>query len=337
MSKDETKDWDEAFKQGYSPFDSADRVWSQPEPQPDPDIVAPADVLVPIDLKEFLAKKLVARALIMTGLLFEKSTNMIYAWRGTGKTWFSLWLAYAIATGSSFLKWKVETARKVIYIDGEMPEADLRDRMQAIVAANDGAMPAKGYFKLLPADMYEYGIPNLAQLEGQAAVEAVIGDADVVFFDNVSTLFFYGKENEKDSWTPVQAWLLKLRRQGKTVVIIHHTGKGKDQRGTSGREDILDVSLRLERPADYEPTEGARFQVKFEKARGLSGVDADAFEAKLQAGEKGKLVWTMSGVEDAHLNEILELKAERKSVRKIAEELGLSKSAVQRALTKGKA
>ena len=166
---------------------------------------------------------------------------------------------------------------------------------------------------------------------------AVIGDADVVFFDNVSTLFFYGKENEKDSWTPVQAWLLKLRRQGKTVVIIHHTGKGKDQRGTSGREDILDVSLRLERPADYEPTEGARFQVKFEKARGLSGVDADAFEAKLQAGEKGKLVWTMSGVEDAHLTEILELKAVGKSVRKIADELGLSKSAVQRALTRGKA
>jgi DNA-binding NarL/FixJ family response regulator len=44
----------------------------------------------------------------------------------------------------------------------------------------------------------------------------------------------------------------------------------------------------------------------------------------------------MRPIEDAHLADILELKAEGKSVRKIAQELGLSKSAVHRALNKGK-
>ena len=119
---------------------------------------------------------------IMMGLLFEKSTNMIYAWRGTGKTWFSLWLAYALSTGSPFLKWQVGQARRVIYIDGEMPAADLHARLRAIVAANDSKQPDRGYFKLLPADLYELGVPNLAHREGQVAVEAVIGDAKVVFF-----------------------------------------------------------------------------------------------------------------------------------------------------------
>ncbi len=39
-------------------------------------------------------------------------------------------------------------------------------------------------------------------------------------------------------------------------------------------------------------------------------------------------------IEDARLTEIIELKAEGMSVRKIAAELGISKSAVQRALDK---
>jgi hypothetical protein len=339
MSKeDEPKDWDEAFRRGFNPFEAGDAAWGQPDldSQPDADVVTVADVLVPIDLNDFLARKLPERVPIMKGLLFEKSTNMIYAWRGTGKTWFNLWLAYALATGSPFLKWQTHKARRVIYIDGEMPAADLHARLRAIVAANGGKNPAPGYFKLLPADMYEFGVPNLAKREGQAAVEALIGDAEVVFFDNVSTLFFYGKENERESWAPVQTWLLSLRRQGKAEVIIHHTGKGKDQRGTSSREDILDVSIRLEQPSDYEPSEGARFLVKFEKARGLTGVEPEPFEARLQADAEGKLGWTMRPIEDAHLADILELKAEGKSVRKIAQELGLSKSAVHRALNKGK-
>jgi hypothetical protein len=336
---DEPKDWNEAYRLGFNPFEAGNHAWAQPDPEPqrDADVVTAADMLVPIDLNDFLNQKLPARAPIMKGLLFEKSTNMIYAWRGTGKTWFNLWLAYALATGTPFLKWQPEKPRRVIYIDGEMPAADLHARLQAIIDANGGKKPAPGYFKLLPADLYELGVPNLAKREGQAAVEAVIGDAEVVFFDNVSTLFFYGKENDRESWAPVQTWLLRLRRQGKVEVIIHHTGKGKDQRGTSSREDILDVSIKLEHPPDYEPTEGARFLVKFEKARGLTGVEPEPFEARLQADAQGKLGWTMRAIEDAHLADILELKADGKSVRKIAEELGLSKSAVHRALNKGKA
>jgi putative DNA primase/helicase len=133
---------------------------------------------------------------------------------------------------------------------------------------------------------------------------------------------------------PVQNWLLKLRREGRAVVIIHHSNKAKAQRGTSKREDVLDVVLNLREPSDYEPSEGARFEVHFEKARGLSGTDAvSPFEAKLELRNDAAL-WSMRDIEDARLTEILELKEEGMSVRKIATELGISKSAVQRALDK---
>ena len=149
----------------------------------------------------------------------------------------------------------------------------------------------------------------------------------------MSTLFASGRENEAESWLPVQAWLLKLRRQGRTVVIVHHAGKGKEQRGTSRREDILDVVLNLKHPADYEPSQGCRFEVHFEKARGLTGEATASFEAKLEIRE-GAVLWTTSSIEDAHLQDILDLEKRGKSVREIAKELGMSKSAVQRALAK---
>jgi hypothetical protein len=143
-------------------------------------------------------------------------------------------------------------ARRVLYIDGEMPAIGLRERMEPIVAAPNGKPPEEDYFRFLPADLHEFGLPNLATEEGQAAVDKIIGNAEVIVFDNVSTLFISGRENDAESWLPVQAWLLKLRRAGKAVIIVHHAGKGKAQRGTSRREDILDVVLNLRSPSDEQ-------------------------------------------------------------------------------------
>src|SRR3712207_8895249 len=55
--------------------------------------------------------------------------------------------------------------------------------------------------------------------------------------------------------------------------LIHHAGKGGQQRGTSRREDALDTVIALRRPADYEPEQGARLEVHLEKARGVAGLD----------------------------------------------------------------
>jgi putative DNA primase/helicase len=215
-----------------------------------------------------------------------------------------------------------------------MVAVTLRDeRLKPIVAASSTKPPTDDHFRILCADLHEDGLPNLSTPEGQAAIDRVIGDAEVVIFDNVSTLFRSGRENEAESWMPVQDWILKHRREGRTVIIIHHAGKGKAQRGTSRREDVLDVVLNLRAPSDYEPSEGARFEVHFEKARGLVGDDVEPFEAKLELRD-GKALWTKRDVEDSKLADIEELKNEGRTVRQIAQELSMSKSAVQRALNR---
>jgi putative DNA primase/helicase len=146
--------------------------------------------------------------------------------------------------------------------------------------------------------------------------------------DNLSTLCSGLKENDADSWTPVQSWCLALRRQNKSVLLIHHDGKNGGQRGTSRKEDVLDTVIGLRKPPDYQADQGARFEIHFEKARGFHGPDAEPFEARL-IGEQ----WEESAIKAGDdLGIIIALRQQGMSIRDIAERTGLSKSSVQRKL-----
>jgi hypothetical protein len=57
-----------------------------------------------------------------------------------------------------------------------------------------------------------------------------------------------------------------------------------------------------------------------------------SFEARFEADEHGDPTWTIIPLEDSRKEEVRELAAEGKSVRAIAKELGISKSAVGRIL-----
>jgi putative DNA primase/helicase len=75
--------------------------------------------------------------------------------------------------------------------------------------------------------------------------------------------------------------------------------------------------------------EGARFEVHLTKARGIVGDDAKSFEAHLKA-EGSSLHWSVKELEDVELEQLKRLLDEGYSVRDAAEEMGKSKSAVQR-------
>jgi putative DNA primase/helicase len=92
---------------------------------------------------------------------------------------------------------------------------------------------------------------------GQRALNPLLSDVDLVIFDNLSTLSTNGSESASDAWAPMQNWLLKLRRQGIAVLLVHHAGTNGRQRGTSQREDALDTVIALRRPEDYSPEQGA--------------------------------------------------------------------------------
>ena len=281
--------------------------------------------LRPLDLQEFFDLDIKQREMVLSPIMPEKGLGMIYAVRGTGKTFVADSIAYAVATGSKFLKWQAPKLRRVLLIDGEMPAIALRERLEQIAHGNTDKV-APGMLKIIAGDLIEEGgVGNLADPKVQAEVEQFLDGVELLILDNLSSLTAVIRDNDAESWNPIQAWLLRLRRRGISVLIVHHAGKAGEQRGTSRREDILDTSISLRRPADYVATEGARFEVHIEKGRGIHGEDAKPFEAKLEG-----CGWRMRDIEDVNRARVAALLDDGLTVRDIADETGLSKSVVGR-------
>lgn len=229
---------------------------------------------VMVDAEGLMAADFPERERLLSPWLLSQSLSMIYAPRGIGKTHVALGIAYALASGGSFLGWSAATPVRVAYLDGEMPGADLRDRVRRIAAAAElKAQP--GHLQFMTPDLQPGGImPNLYDRAGQQAIVAAAGDAQVIIVDNISALVRGGKENE-ESWQPVAEWALSMRSSGRSVVFIHHAGKGGQQRGASSARTCWIPSSPCAGRPTTRPTKapGLRCTLKARAVR--RGRDAD--------------------------------------------------------------
>jgi putative DNA primase/helicase len=174
----------------------------------------------------------------------------------------------------------------------------------------------------------EYGMPDLSTVLGQQRLSPYItDDIDLIILDNLSTLCGGMQENKGDTWREMQEWILRLRARGKSVLMIHHDGKGGMQRGHSKKEDILDTIIQLKRPAQYVPTDGAVFEVHFTKSRGLHGDDVEPFEASLVEFE-GNTQWLTKKIEDSTKEKIKKMLDDDFKQKDIAIELDLTEGRI---------
>lgn len=286
-----------------------------------------------ISISDFLRTELPKREALLAPWLLMQSLSMLYAWRGIGKSWLALFIAYAIACGGEILGWKASVKRRVLFIDGELPAATLQQRLALIVNSFDSE-PEKNGFKIITPDLQPDGIvPNLSDPLGREAINKYAQDVDLIIVDNLSTLARGGKENEGESWLPIQEWALQHRSQGRSILFVHHSGKGGQQRGTSRKEDVLDTVISLRRPADYDASEGAKFELHFEKCRNLTGDDALPLEVEL-CSDDNKITWKYKPASDAILDRIQALAEDGATRQEIAIETGLSRFQLGRLITK---
>ena len=61
------------------------------------------------------------RQIFLAPWIAAQSISMVFATRGTGKTFFLMSTAAALASGSTFLGWPASAPRKVAYVEGELP------------------------------------------------------------------------------------------------------------------------------------------------------------------------------------------------------------------------
>jgi hypothetical protein len=259
----------------------------------------------------------------------ERGLVMGYGPRGAGKTMFMLGLTVGLTTGKPFLKWPINHQAGVLYVDGEMPLVELRERTVALAQA----IPQQLYFLTGEVVYQKLSVDlTLTSKEARTAIEHIL-DANpsirVVILDNISCLFVGISEDKKQDWEPIGAWLVRLRHRGITVVLVHHAGKGGQQRGTSGREDALDAVLSLEYPQGYRPEDGCHFILRFQKSRSVKGEAVSALDVRLEE-KKGVPTWTYRPFEESARERVEQMLNDGMSPAEIATELGVTRSCAYR-------
>jgi putative DNA primase/helicase len=80
----------------------------------------------------FVNRLIHPRQLIMSPFLPTQGLCMIYAPRGMGKTYLTLSIAFSIAQGEPLLpgRWHCDRSHRVLYVDGEMCQFDLQERIE---------------------------------------------------------------------------------------------------------------------------------------------------------------------------------------------------------------
>ncbi len=156
----------------------------------------------------------------------------------TGKSLLALDIAARLATGQRLLDQPAGAAINVLYLDKEMTEDDLYERLEDMGYGPETDLSHLFYY-LLP------DLPPLDTPEGGDVLRQMASGhkADLVIIDTTSRVLA-GPENDADT---LRAYYintgLPLKADGRTVWRLDHSGKDltRGQRGTSAKNDDVDL------------------------------------------------------------------------------------------------
>lgn len=284
-----------------------------------------------IDSGGFQAINLPARAVYLHPIIRESQIILISGWRGTGKTWLAMSFADAISRGQAFGPWEIRQPATCLYLDGEMAVGDIRSRLKALNLKEDRITPLYLY-----SDAYANHLglsrANLITESWRSKMKRSLITRGVKVFivDNIASLAGGVDENAKRDWDPINGWLIDLRFNGITTILLHHTNKDGGQRGTSAREDNIDMSIILRHPPDYVPENGADFILTFSKTRlpweDLKHVQDLRFT--LNQDETGRVAWSWGFMRAKIKEDVVRMLREGISGKDIAEQLGITRGRV---------
>jgi putative DNA primase/helicase len=286
--------------------------------------------------EEFVKLKLPPRQTYLHPWLTEQSISLITGWRGLGKTWFAIAIVDAITKGVSLGPWDCPISVPCLYLDGEMTSHDTKLRLLSL--DNQKRKNPLLIYSGAYASYMGHPRPDLLDSNWRKSFKSQLLEQKIKVWvaDNVASLTPGAKEGVKEDWDPVNQWLLDLRFSGIASILIHHEGKSGTQRGTTGREDNIDNSISLKKPANYRTEDGASFIVTFLKNR-TNGEDihliSDARCSFLSNGD-GKIQskWSKKSTDlSTRLTEtIIDRLKSGHSQKSIVEEFGKSKQYVSR-------
>lgn len=238
------------------------------------------------NVQEMRSKERVKPKLLMKPWLSEGQATFIHADCGVGKSLFVMHIAYLLGISRcnynedydyNIDKWEVETPTGCLYVDGELGESELEDRMGKFEYLGEQDKEFTMQFWCIP----EYQIKSevVAKLSDRAFQLEIISwlkehpNYKLIILDSVTTLFGLENENDNSEFSnKVNPFLRDLRALNVACLLLHHSGKdqGRGLRGASSMGAMVHNIFNLVNLNDRSTIdEGeARFSVDKGKQRG---------------------------------------------------------------------
>lgn len=257
-----------------------------------------------------------ARPFMLEPIVAPGTAALIYGPPGVGKSFLALGLALAAAGGGSFLGWTAPRPHKVLYLDGEMSRDTVASRLRLF-----GPPPPS--FRMWLATEDNGAKLDLSTEAGLMRLMASWGAVDLAIMDSLSSLAGT-TQGDPESWAVMSQFLAFNRARGRATVLVHHANRDGAMRGTSRRADAMDLIMALRRPRDWQPADGARFEVHLEKTRRHGGEAPVPIEAQLRTTD-GRGHWQWGPVGSALLRRAADLLQQGMTAEAVGKTLGVSR------------
>jgi hypothetical protein len=223
---------------------------SEGKPEPVTPIPTPDEMLsMLVDWKAFWSLEHATEEWLAKPLIAKGRQTALFAGAKTGKSWLTLNVTAALATGKPILGQPAQPPVHVLYLDYEMIESDLYERLEQFGYTEDDDL-SHLHYALIP------NLPPLNTTEGASAVMKLVEltKAEVVVIDTTGRAID-GEENSADSYREfARTTGLSLKRANIACIRTDHAGKdgGKKQgqRGSSAKNDDVDIVYRLDKSDD---------------------------------------------------------------------------------------
>ena len=235
---------------------------------------------------EMESKEYPQRKVLVSNLIHDREAIMLYSPTGVGKTWLSLAIAMIVAGRGKLdlLDWENEDPQPVCYVDGEMLEEDMQERIKMLIPSlNIDEEELRKNFRYLSRVSQKEEIEDFLSLELKENQLELLkwlkdnsgkGKHPLLVLDNLSNLAELGDENSSGQMQSFNMMVTKARKFGCSMVTVHHTGKSM----TVGPDGIptwrgsYDMATRLDKTLCLLPCQSSldgyiTFQVLEGKSR----------------------------------------------------------------------
>jgi hypothetical protein len=199
-----------------------------------------------VNWQEFWNQDHKAEDWIAYPLIARGRQTALFAVAKEGKSYIALACVAALATGKPIFGRPAQDQVHVLYLDYEMTAADLMERLDNLGYTREDDLTHLHY-ALIPS------LPPLNTYEGAAAVMKLVEltQAQVVVIDTTGRAV-EGEENSADTYREfARTTGLALKGAGIALLRTDHAGKDKGktqgQRGSSAKNDDVDIVYHLQR------------------------------------------------------------------------------------------